>query len=418
MARTLTTKDAYSLINAVAAEALGSQATVQAVNTSTFASVGEMIIASGMENTLNALGLVLGRTFVAARPYKAKFAIINSINSGAYANRIRKISYYTKDAVPTGADNTDLYTNFAAGYDNGTNSGASTASQWEQNPPVPLELNFGGSSEWQYTLTLFEHQLKVAFSSESAFIEFMNGVMVEMANDIESEKEAFSRIVMLNTLAAAYDMNAAGTRINMTYEFNQHFNTSYTTAQLLSTYLVEFLEFFVAKVKQVSDEMENRDIKYHSFPAKTGHVLARHTPKSRQKMVMLSKFWRLAEAVVMPQIFNEQYLNIDNFEPVLYWQNINVPEEIKVTPAIPDFTSTSPTYGTQIAGSQVNLKYLLGAIFDEDAMMIDYQLDFALSTPVEARKAYRNLIHTFRKNAISDVTEKIAIFYMEDPVTP
>ena len=54
MARTLTTKDAYSLINAVAAEALGSQATVQAVNTSTFASVGEMIIASGMENTLNA----------------------------------------------------------------------------------------------------------------------------------------------------------------------------------------------------------------------------------------------------------------------------------------------------------------------------------------------------------------------------
>ena len=165
MARTLTTRDAYALINAVAHEALGANATIQAVDSSTFVSVGEAIIASGMENTLNALGLVLGRTMVAVRPYKARFALINSIGSGAYANRIRKISYYTKDALPTGADNTQLYTNFAAGYDNGTNSAASTASMWEQNPPVPLELNFGGSSEWQYCITIYEHQLKVAFSS-------------------------------------------------------------------------------------------------------------------------------------------------------------------------------------------------------------------------------------------------------------
>ena len=419
MARTLTTLDGYALINAVAEEALGAQATVQAVDTSTFISVGEMIIASGVENTLNALGLVLGRTFIAARPYSAKFRLLNAINSGAYANRIRKISYYTREAVPTGADNTDLYTNFADGYDNGTNSGASVASMFEIHNPVPLELNFGGSIEWQYPITVYEHQLKVAFADESKFLEFVGGIMTEVANDIEQEKEAFARATLLNAIGMMYELGAPGGAINMTTEYNNWFGTNHTTSDLLTTYLTEFLEFFTATVKRVSDEFENRDIKYHVFPAKAGHYLARHTPKSRQKMMMSSQFWRLAEAIVKPQIFNPEYLDINNFERVLYWQNINQPFGVDITPAVPDFDSTSPTYGTQIAGSQAQLTCVLGVLFDEDGILVDYQLDDVYSSPIEARKRYRTLWHTIRKNAIVDATEKMCLFYMDDSdVTP
>ena len=366
-----------------------------------------------MENTLNALSLVIGRTLVAVRPYEAKLSLINAINSGAYANRIRKISYYTKDALPTGADNTDLYTNFASGYTNGTNSGASTESMWEQNPPVPLELNFGGRSEWQYCITVYEHQLKVAFSSEDDFIRFMNGIMTEVSNDIATEKEAFARATLLNFIGGVYDLGATnGSRIDMTALFNSYFNTSYSTAQLLSTYLTDFLEFFVATVKTVSDEMENRDVKYHVFPAKTGHYLARHTPKSRQKMMMVSEFWRKAEAMVYPQIFNDEYLKPENFEKVLYWQNPNDKTAIDVTPAIPDFTTGSSTYGTQIAGTRVQLSTLLGILYDEDAILVDYQLDDVSTTVPETRKKFRNTWFTFAKNGITDFTEKAVLFYM------
>lgn len=409
MARTLTTLDAYELINAISMQALGGN--LVATDTSSFISVGESIIASGMENTLNAIGLVLGRTFIATRPYKARLSLIQSIDSGAYANRIRKISYYTKDALPTGADNTQLHTNFSAGYDNETNGGNSTKSQWEQNPPVPLELNFGGSSEWQYCITIYEHQLKVAFSSESEFIKFMNGIMTEVANDIETEKEAFARATLLNYIAGIFDIGSSTSRINMTSLFNNWYGTSYTTSDLLGTHLTEFLEFFVATVKTVSDEFENRDVRYHIFPMKVGHVLARHTPKSRQKLLMISRFWRLAEATVKPQIFNDEYLTIDNFEKVPYWQSIKNPYEINITPAVPDFDNG----GTQKAGNPQNYEYVLGVLFDDDAMLVDYQLDDVYSTPVEARKRYRNLWHTIRKNAINDFTEKAAVFYMADP---
>ena len=67
MARTLTPVEAYALMDELRAQATG-QKTLTGVNASNFVSVGEDVLATGYENTLNALSLVLGRTIVAARP--------------------------------------------------------------------------------------------------------------------------------------------------------------------------------------------------------------------------------------------------------------------------------------------------------------------------------------------------------------
>lgn len=419
MGRVLTVKDAYSIVNLMVKEQTGQDASIQAVDSSSFVSVGETLLASGVEATLNTLALVLGRTFMAVRPYEAKLRIINTLNSGIYANRMRKISFYSREAVIDGASNTDLKTNFATGYDNGSNSGASTASMWEQNQPVPLEMNFGGSSEWQDVTTVYEKQLQAAFRSEAEFIDFVSGIMTEKGNDIESQKEAFNRITLLNFMAGVIELNQGSSVINLTAAFNAKFGTSYTTAQLQTTYLKEFLEFFVATVKTISDDLEYRSNKYHWSPTKTvggvSYNLLRHTPKSRQKMVMYKPFWNDAEAMVLPEIFNDQYLNIDNFEGVQFWQNANDGAAINTLPAIPD--TSDPTEQTAAATAVVK-DYVLGMIFDEDAIMVDYQMDEAAVTPKEARKHYHNIWWTFRKNAINDFTENAVIFIMEDPVGP
>lgn len=418
MARTLTTKDAYQIINLLVREATGQDASIQAVDPSTFVSVGEAVLATGVENTLNALSIVLGRTFAAVRPYNAKFASINAINSGLYSNRIRKISFYAREAVVDGAENTDLKTNFADGYDNGANGGASAPSMWEQNQPLPLSLSFGGSSEWQTVTTVYEKQLQVAFRSPEDFAAFVNGIMTEKGNDIESEKEAFNRMTVLNAMAGVYDLSSYmdGSSVNLTTEFNNDNNTSYTTSQLLSTYFTEFLEWFVAYVKIVSNRMTNRSKKYHWSPTKTisgvTYDILRHTPKDRQKLLMLNDFWIKAESRVKPQVFNEQYLSFGNFEGVDFWQNEYDVSKISITPAIPDAAGSNN--GEQTAGTAVTLDYVVGFLFDEDAMMVDYQFESATTTPLEARKHYRNMWWTFRKNSIVDFTENMILFYMAD----
>ena len=417
MARTLTPVDACAIVQAMVEEMTGQATTATTVNSSNFVSVGETILRSGTENTVNTLSLVLGRSFMAVREYKAKLMIMNALNSGLYANRIRKISYYSRKAKESGAFNTNLNTNHAMGYDNGSNGGASLPTMWEQNAPVPLELNFGGRSAWDDSTTIYEAQLQAAFKSPEEFAAFVNGIMVEKGNDIESQKEAFNRMTLLNYIAGIYDLNAVnGAAIDLTAAYNtdRALSPAVTTAQILGTpaILEDFVKFFVETVKVLSDRLTHRSVLYHWSPAKTvggaSYELLRHTPKDKQKLIMYKPFWIKAEATVMPTLFNPQYLKVENFEGVDYWQNENAPMAIDVTPAIPDVSD--PTQ--QIAGSNVALDNVLGVLYDEDALMVDYQLDAADSTPVEARKRYRNIWWHFAKNAINDFTENGILLYM------
>lgn len=413
MARVFTPKDAHNIMNLLVHQATG-QTPITVTDASSFVSAGETVLATGTENTLNSLAIVIGRTFIATRPYNAKLKLINALNSGLYATRVRKISYYAKDAQAAGDWNTDLYTNLNMGYDNGSNSGNSTASMWEQNQPVPLEVNFGGQSVWDYSTTVYENQLKVAFQSESDFIDFMSGVMTEVGNDIESEKEAFNRLAILNKIASVYDMSSlmSGSVIDMTAEFNTAYGTTLTRAQILATKRKELLELFTAKFKIVSDLMTERSAKYHWSPAKTvggnSYTLLRHTPKDKQRALLYGPLFTEAKAMVFPEIFNPQYLaDPAQAELVQYWQSIDSPSEINVTPAVTDTTT-----GLQKAGEAVNLPMVIGMLFDADGLMTDFQFEDALTSPVEARKRYRNIFWHFSKNIISDNTENAVIFIM------
>lgn len=425
MARTYTPRDAHAIVNLVAQELSGQKSTIQKVTSDNFVSVGEFITSQPMENVYNALSMPLLRTLIAARTYDEELLMINALNSGVYSSRMRKISYLSKAALPSGSFNTQLYTNLAAGFTNGQNKDSngdpqSTKSQWEQCPVVPKELNFGGSSVWDHGITWHKYQAKSAFTDESTFLRFWEGALVENANDIKMEKNAFRRVALLNFIAGMYDLKASGcTVVNLTESFNTKFNTSYTSAQLRTTYLKQFLEFFVAEFKKYSKLMKNRSLNYHiNMPETINGVtynLLRHTPYSRQRVMLYEPLFIDSQAQVLPEIFRPEYLDIKTqYEGLMFWQNENAGAAIDVVPSIPDFTTT----GLQVTGDRVQLDYVVGLIFDEDALMTDFQLDDVDTTPLEARKKFRNTWYAMARNLINDFTEKAILFTMEDPVTP
>lgn len=420
MARTLTPQDAHAIINLLVYELTGQQ-TITATDTSSFVSAGELVMSYGTENVLNSLTMILNRTLVASRPYRAKLDLMEQVDTGLYSSRVRKISFYASDAKPSGAFNTDLFTNLADGFTNGQNTQASptsTKSQWEQNQKYPLEVNFAGSSTWQYCVTRYEKQLQAAFRSEAEFNEFISGYLVEAANDIESQREAWNRMALLNKIASVYAMQAdmPGSVVNLTAGFNAKFGTSLTSQDLRTTYLKEFLAYFVSTVKYYSSMMEHRSTGFHWSPAKNDSAgnplsLLRHTPRDRQRLYLYNPLFIDAEAMVLPEIFNTRFLELDRqYQPVDYWQSFDGGAEINVTPAIID-TSTGEQTATD---APVELSYVVGMLTDVDGLMTNMQAEFTYSTPVEARKAYRNIWTTFLRNAMIDNTENVIIFVMED----
>ena len=421
MARTFTPNDAHAIVNLVMKELTGQNAQIQQVNSSNFVSTGEKILTQyPMENVYNALSIPLLRTLIAARSADDELLILNAVDSGMYSSRLRKISYLSKFALPSGSFNTDLFTNLAPGFTAGQNEDAggtpqSTKSQWEQNPVIPVELQFGGSSVWDHGITWYKDQAKNAFQDEASFLRFWEGALIENANDIKSEKNAFRRMILLNHIAGMVDLTSSGTTVvNLTAAYNTKFGTSYTSAQLRTTYLKEFLKFFTSTFKLYSKNLKKRSMNYHVNISKTvngvTYNLLRHTPYDRQRVILYEPLFMDAEAMVLPEIFRPEYLDLETqYEGVTWWQNENEPSKISVIPTITDYST-----GVQTAGAAVALDYVVGIIFDEDAIMTDFQLDDTNTTPLEARKRFRNTWFTMARNGLNDHTEKAVLFIMAD----
>lgn len=422
--------DLYALLTATM-EQLTGEDTHKVIDAQGFLDAGKLAMTYDTDELFGALSIVAGRMFTAVRPYRAPLWIIDSINSGMYTNRIRKISYYDDKPCISGNGNTDLKTNLAQGYDNSTNSGASAGSMWEQRYKMTLEMNFSSSGTWQDGITRPLDQIKIAFRSEAEWGQFWSGVLTEKANDIESEKEAHNRLTLLNRMAIAGAMGDAasaikgkGTVVDMTAEFNSYFGTNYSGEQLRTQYLADFTAFFAQKVQEISDMMTRRGAFFHAAPVYTDansqdHHILRHTPKSEQRLMMYKPFWNKVRTQVQSLIFNPQYLNIEEqFEPVDFWQTNSLDDADKATinlyATVPGWLESLITGGVTTSDTKYtfNPDYVLGCIFDKDAVMTDFQLDTANTTPLEARKRYVTTWYTFIKGAIGDPTENFVIFTM------
>ena len=429
--------DGYALMNAVMAQLTG-QDSYQVIDAQGFMDAGKLAMEYKTDEIFNALTIVGARLFTATRPYKAPLWLIDSISSGYFNNRIRKISYYSTWALPSGAFNTNLFTNFADGYDNGQNFNTanppvaqSTKDMYEQHPVHPLELNFMNSTVWQDCLTRYEDQIKIAFSSEDEWARFWSGVLTEKGNDIEQRKESHNRLTMLSRMGlaaaiGAYDSAIKGvsTVIDLTEAYNKKFGTNYTGTQLRTTYLKSFLEFFTSEFKQISKLMTKRSLAFHMAPKLTladgDHYILRHTPMSEQRLMMFTPFWEDAKAQVMPEIFNDEYLAAPQFEAVDFWQafdlDVDKRASVNLQITVPGWLEDliADTTGSSDTAFTFNPDYVLGCLFDKDSLLTDFQFEAARTTPIEARKNYINTWMDFGLGAIGDPTENFVLFIMSE----
>lgn len=428
MAKTLTPKDAHVIVGEFCRMVTG-QDNIKVVDTSSFVSAGELIMASAIENVYNQFNLLMGRIYWATRRYNAVLNKMDSISTGEFTHRFMKTSFYSLDPMASGFFNTDSFTNLADGFTNGQNKDGngdaqSTKSMWEQNQRPFKVFNFGGSDVWDFCVTQYEQSIKQALRSEAEFLAYINAYMTEHANDLETQREAWDRMLMVNKIGQIYAMGSVmnGSKKNMTALFNTKFGTSYTSAQLRTTYLKEFLEFMVAEIKADQKYLTERSANYHwtvpiTYRGKAYKIL-RHTPLTDQYVYLYSRLFKDAESMVLPEIFHDDDLRLTNYQEVTFWQS-NTDEasrsKVKVEPAIVDTDTSSLTYGTQIKGSEVSLDYVIGFITDRDGLLTDFQMERAHTTPLEARKGYRNTWIHIAKNGICDPTENCILYYMEDP---
>ena len=395
MANLLTPVDVYALMNAVVSQATG-RTDLAVVDTTTFASVGEIVLRTGTENTLNAISTVIGKTIFSVRPYKGKLESLR-VAQQRWGGQVRKIINLYDEAEKSDDWNTDVTQNALA--DGGS------VDMYKIRKPKALQLNFYGTKVLQKHITRFRDQLSLAFHSEDEFIRFIDSVMVEFSNEIELLNEAESRTTLLNFMAGISSMGL--TEVDLVAEYNNEYGTQYTRAQLLSTYIESFMKFVAAEIKIYSSKLTDMSTLYHANLTGYNKIM-RHTPKERQKMVMYEPIFIKTQAEVYSGLFNPEYLDIGSFEGVNYWQSQSTPTSINVKPNILDVA----TGASKDADTAVNLDYVLGILFDEEACGVMPQFDYSSTTPFNSAGGYYNMYMHWRFNSYCDYTENAVLFVM------
>ena len=402
MANSLTPTDVYILMNKIASQATG-QSVSSVVDTSTFVSVGETVLRTGYENTMNAISTVLAETIFSVRPYKGKLDSIR-VAQQRWGLQVRKITPLYSEAEASQDMNTQISSDQLAD--------GNAIDMYKIKSPKAIQLNFYGTKLLQKHITRWKHQLDAAMQNESQLLSFIDAVMIEFQNEIELLNEAKTRGVLLNAIAGLNEMNTTGCVRDLVAEYNTKFGTTYTRDQLLSTYVESFMKFVAAQIKVASEQITDMSALYHAQITGAGTIL-RHSPKGRQKMIMYNPIFIEAESQVYSGLFNPQYLDIGKFEGVNFWQTKSDPTKVVCKPNILDVST-----GLSKNGTQQTIPFVLGLLFDEEALGVMPQFDYASTTPMNSAGGYFNTYYHWKFNTYTDFTENMILFVLGEGERP
>lgn len=392
MANTLTPVDVYAIVNELAEQITGEKS-VAVVDTDSFVSVGETLLRSGTENVLNALSGMVVKTIYSVRPYTSNLRVLYTTPE-RWGAQIRKI-------VPLydgGEQTTDNNTNLAATQLDDDQS----VDMFKIKKKKAIQLNFYGTKTYQKHITIFRDQLSIAFKSEAEFAAFYDALMVEFNNELEVAEEAKSRAVLLNAIGGIDKMGL--TKVDLAEGFNTEFGTKYTRADLLGAHLPEFMKYVASEIKIYSKNMEDFSSMYHANL--NNATIMRHTPRQFQKMIMYNPIFIKAESEVYSSLFNPKYLDIGDFQGVNFWQDKKDPTKVQVKP---NYLNTATGESTS-SSSTVKLDYVLGLLFDQEALGVIPQFDYSAASPFNAAGGYWNQFVHSRFCSFTDFTENMILF--------
>ena len=397
---TLTFQQSSAVLNDLVKQATGRSAVIN--TEADFISVAQTALTLGKDVIFNTLSNVLAKTIFAIRPYSASMRGLEKDlpQWGAYMRKFNIVASDWKD------DDAYKYpVTFDATQDPPTGNGLSV-DHWIINKRDFIQTNFLGQSVFADHYTVFEDQLETAFRSSSEFGQFLSMITTDMSNKIELAKENMSRGLVANFIGGLIAENNATRNIHLLTEYNALTGLSLTAT---TVYQPEnygaFMKWVYARIASVASLFKEMSTRYQTTIS--GKPVPRHTPYNKQKMYMLGQDRYAIDSRVLADTFHDNYLKYADVETINFWQGIDTPDKIMVTPT---YTNTS---GVATTGSAVSKTGVFALLFDEDAMGWAMIHEKVIPTPVNARGEYRNMWYHMRLRCFSDNTEKGVVFLLD-----
>lgn len=383
-------EQAATLLTSLHAQATG-QAAITPTDESSFISMAQSTLRAGYETIMNSLSQMIGETLVAVRPYTAKLGGLEKTGS-QWGGIKRKINFI--EGTPEDNEAYNLVDR-------------QSVDPFVVKKPQVLETHYYGRVLWSDTMTIFDYQIDTAFSSSGEFARWISGLMQHWANEREQWFEDMRRALICNFIAAKYtaDGGTGDMVVHLLTEYNAATGGSFTATTIKDpANFAGFTRWAYARINTLARMMSERSEKFQQRI--TGKPIMRHTPAADLKCYLLAEIKDQIDSMALSVTFNDNYLKMADNEGISFFQSINAPDEIQITPAYVDADLAIA------AASPVTLSGVMGVLFDRDACGYHIYRD-TMSAQRNNRADYTNQFAKAEVQLMNDISEKGVVLMLD-----
>lgn len=380
-----------TLLTSIVKQATG-QSVLTPTNTSDFVSVATTALKNGVDPVMSAITQMVARTIFSIRPYSEKFKGLR-VSSERWGNIVRKLN------IADGAYIDD--TSFALPED------GQSVDMYKLRRPNILQTNFYGANVFSIERSYFREQLECAFTSPEELSSFYSMVTGNIMDMIETAHENLKRATLSNLIGGIVSGGGNEQNVHLLTEYNAKTGGKYTAVTIMAPDVYpDFMKFVYARIATVSALLTER-LQLHHINV-TGKAITRHTPYENQRLYMYAPAMYESTARAIADTYHDTFLRYADHETVNFWQAVDTPDTINVTPSYlqADGTITTPS-------DAVSVQKVFALLCDEESCGMTVCNEWSATSPLNISGGYYNVAWHFTDRFWNDFTENAVVFTMD-----
>ena len=267
------------------------------------------------------------------------------------------------------------------------------------NTDKPIQRLFSSIGTWEYDGTIWNNQLRHAFTSADAMMAFINAIFTAVYNSQQTTYENLDAVCRAAFIAKI--STNKGRVIKLLSNYNTMAGTSLTFANCMNN--PDFLRYCAMTISLYSKRMEKMSRTFNDGS------IDRHTPRDLQSLVLLADFAEAFSYVAKSQTFHDEILSMPMYESVPYWQGSGQAGNLGIWSLAKTSQIEVETDGS---GDATLITGVVGVLADYEAYGSVIK-EMSTSSMYNPRRKFTNYFYQSETGYFNDVTENGIIFVIQ-----
>ena len=248
-------------------------------------------------------------------------------------------------------------------------------------------------------LSFTEMQVKSAFNSATELNSFISMLVTSVQNAMTVNLDNLISRTVNNMTAYTINHANANQAVNLLTLYNAQTGSTLTAQKALTT--PDFIKFANQQIMLTQGRFSKLSTLFNIGGKK------KFTPMSEQHLILLDDFATSSKVYLESETYNENLVQLANFETVPYWQGSGTSYSFDDTSAIDVSITIDST------PKEIKQKGIIGLLFDTNALGVSC-MNQRVTSAYNARAEFYTNFTKFDAGFFNDLNENFVVFYIAD----